>query len=102
MSLRVTRRVHQLHRQIDALGRRVGLLRCHDVLLPQNGRHAFDQQARALITEIEHRKSIESALREALQQRSVAEDALRRSERELKDKFVADSLNWSDPCGEKI
>ena len=42
---RIARRVHQLHRQIDSFGRRVGLIHSQDILLAQDRRVAFDLQA---------------------------------------------------------
>ena len=49
MQTRITRGVHQLNGEIDALGRRIGLRRRHDVFFPQDGRVALDQQPGALI-----------------------------------------------------
>ena len=50
MSLRIRRNVHQLHRQIDELGRRVGGFRRQDVLLAQDRDFvAVDQKPGALI-----------------------------------------------------
>jgi hypothetical protein len=49
MGARIFRRVHQLHRQIDALGRRIGALDGEDVLLAKDRDLTFDQEARALV-----------------------------------------------------
>ncbi len=46
---RIARRVHQLDGEIDALGRRVRLLRRHNVFFAQDRRMALDQQPRALV-----------------------------------------------------
>src|SRR6266702_2244520 len=46
---RVPRRVHQLDREIDAFGRRVGALRGQDVLLAEDRRAALDQQPGPLV-----------------------------------------------------
>src|SRR5215469_17389354 len=45
----IARGVHQLHREIDAFGRRVGSLGRYDVPLAQDWGAALDQQTRALI-----------------------------------------------------
>src|SRR6185436_5216460 len=49
MRARIARRVHQLHRQIDALGRRVGPLGGEDVLLAQDRARSLDHQPGSLI-----------------------------------------------------
>jgi hypothetical protein len=46
---RIFRRVHQLHRQIDALGRRIGALDGEDVLLAKDRDLTFDQETGALV-----------------------------------------------------
>src|SRR5690348_5103809 len=48
MQARIASRVHQLDNEIDALCRRVGLLRRHDVFFAQDRRAAFDEQPCAL------------------------------------------------------
>jgi PAS domain S-box-containing protein len=56
----------------------------------------LQQRAKALETEISHRKELEEALRNALRDLRSSEDALRRSEQQLKD-FVenaAEGLHW--------
>ncbi len=61
----------------------------------------LQQRAKALETEISHRKEMEAALRKALYDLRTSEEALRRSERELKD-FVenaAEGLQWVGPDG---
>jgi PAS domain S-box-containing protein len=61
----------------------------------------LQQRAEALNTEVAHRKELETALREALVARRRSEEALRRSERELKD-FVENAtvgLHWVGPDG---
>src|SRR5690242_17109881 len=61
----------------------------------------LQQRARALETEIAHRKQLEEALRAALHDLRASEEALRRSEEELKD-FVenaAEGLHWVGPDG---
>ena len=59
---RVARRVHQLDREIDALGRRVRPLRRHDVLPAQDRRRAFDQDAGTLAVIGDHGLADEHAL----------------------------------------
>src|SRR5580704_15060981 len=49
MRLRIPGEIHELHREIDAFGRRVGTLLGENVLLAQDGRPAIDEQARALV-----------------------------------------------------
>jgi hypothetical protein len=46
---RIARRVHQLDREIDALGRRIGALRGHDVLLAQDRDVTLDDKTGPLI-----------------------------------------------------
>ncbi|HEY5675472.1 MAG TPA: ATP-binding protein, partial [Myxococcales bacterium] len=61
----------------------------------------LQQRAKALETEIAHRKQLEEALRAALRDLRASEEALRRSEEELKD-FVenaAEGLHWVGPDG---
>jgi len=61
----------------------------------------LQQRAKALETEISHRKELEATLREALRDLRTSEEALRHSERELKD-FVenaAEGLHWVGPDG---
>lgn len=61
----------------------------------------LQQRAEALNTEVAHRKELETALRDALVARRESEEALRRSERELKD-FVENAtvgLHWVGPDG---
>jgi PAS domain S-box-containing protein len=61
----------------------------------------LQQRAGALAAEIEHRRELETALREALAARRNAEEALRRSERELRD-FIDNAtigLHWVGPDG---
>ncbi|HXN75563.1 MAG TPA: ATP-binding protein, partial [Gemmatimonadaceae bacterium] len=61
----------------------------------------LQQRAGALQAEVRHRKELEHALREALAARRQAEEALRRSERELKD-FIENApigLHWVGPDG---
>jgi hypothetical protein len=49
MRSRVLGEIHQLDREIDALGGRVGGARRQDVFFPQDGDLALDQKPRALI-----------------------------------------------------
>src|SRR5450759_778143 len=49
MQARIARGVHELDAEIDALGRRVGLFRRHDVFFAQDRRLPLDEQSRALI-----------------------------------------------------
>ena len=49
MHARIVRRVHELYREIDALGRRVRLARSHDVLLAKDRNAPIHQKPRALI-----------------------------------------------------
>src|SRR5262245_58442290 len=51
---RILRRIHQLHRQVDALGRRVGALDGEDVLLAQDRNVALDEEPRALVVVGDH------------------------------------------------
>jgi PAS domain S-box-containing protein len=61
----------------------------------------LQQRARALESEIEFRKNLERELREVLVERQQAEDAVRRSERELKDflENAAEGMHWVGPTG---
>ena len=54
MSARVARGVHQLNRQVEALGRRVGLPGRQNVLLAQDREFALDHQPRALVVIGDH------------------------------------------------
>jgi PAS domain S-box-containing protein len=56
----------------------------------------LQQRAIALEAEIEHRMQVEQALRTALLDRTLAEDALRRSEQELRDflENAVEGLHW--------
>jgi PAS domain S-box-containing protein len=59
----------------------------------------LQQRARALQSEVEHRRALERALRDALAERTLAEEALRRSQEQLTD-FVenaAEGLHWVGP-----
>lgn len=49
MGARVARGIHQLEREIDARGGRIGPVGGHDVLLAQDWRGAVDQEAGALL-----------------------------------------------------
>ena len=51
---RVARRVHELDREIDALGGCIGPLQRHDVFFPQDRRRSLDDEARALIAVGDH------------------------------------------------
>ncbi|HET9752408.1 MAG TPA: MEDS domain-containing protein, partial [Myxococcales bacterium] len=61
----------------------------------------LQQRAKALETEIAHRKQLEEALRAALRDLRASEEALRRSEEELKDfvETAAEGLHWVGPDG---
>ena len=61
----------------------------------------LQQHARALETELEYRKELERRLREALAERHRAEEALLRSEAELKDflENAIEGIHWVGPDG---
>jgi PAS domain S-box-containing protein len=61
----------------------------------------LQQRAGALETEIEHRKELERRLCEALTERRRAEEAVRRSEQELKDflENAVEGIHWVGPDG---
>ena len=61
----------------------------------------LQQRARALEGEIEYRKKLELELREVLESRRIAEEAVRRSEQELKDflENAAEGMHWVGPDG---
>jgi PAS domain S-box-containing protein len=61
----------------------------------------LQQRARSLESEIEHRKKLEQALRDALEDRRRAEEAARASERHLKDflENAVEGLHWVGPDG---
>jgi PAS domain S-box-containing protein len=61
----------------------------------------LQQRARALESEIEHREELEHRLREMLTARQRAEEALRRSEQELKELLenASEGIHWVGPDG---
>lgn len=50
VSVGLPRGVHQLHREIDAFRRRVGLLCCENIFLPEDRRASFDEEPGALVS----------------------------------------------------
>ena len=77
---------HYLPRDADERSREIALLQ---------------QRARALETEIEHRRTLERALREALASRKRAEEMATRSEQELRDflENAVQGIHWVSPDG---
>lgn len=50
----ILRKIHQLHRKIDAFGRGIGRGGGEDVLFAQDRQVALDEQARALVAVADH------------------------------------------------